>query len=98
MEGSALAKKMVWKPMQDHGFPDRFAARIEIHTKRGPVNAEVAQVRGAPDRPVDQSAIVAKFIGNATRRLDAARVQQLMDIILNIDTMSDTGDLASLLA
>ena len=94
----ALAKKMVWKPMQDHGFPDRFAAQIEIHTKRGPVNAEVAQVRGAPDRPVDQSAIVAKFIGNATRRLDAATAEQLMEIILNIDAMSDTGDLAGVLA
>jgi 2-methylcitrate dehydratase PrpD len=94
----ALAKKMVWKPMQDHGFPDRFAAQIEIHTKRGPVNAEVVQVRGAPDRPVDKSAIVAKFTGNAARRLDAATAEQLMEIILNIDTMSDTGDLAGVLA
>ena len=93
-----LAKRMVWQPMRDHGFPARFAARIEIETAQGLVTAEVAQVRGAPDRPVDKADIVAKFTGNATRRLDAARVQQLMDIILNIDTMSDTGDLASLLA
>jgi hypothetical protein len=47
---------------------------------------------------VDQSAIVAKFIGNATRRLDAATAEQLMEIILNIDAMSDTGDLAGVLA
>jgi 2-methylcitrate dehydratase PrpD len=94
----ALAKRMDWQPMQDHGFPNRFAARIEIHTKRGPVNAEVVQVRGAPDRPVDKSAIVAKFTGNAARRLDAATAEQLMEIILNIDTMSDTGDLAGVLA
>lgn len=94
----AVAKRMEWQPMQDHGFPARFAARIETGTRQGSFNAEVAQVRGAPDRPVDQSAIVAKFTGNATRRLDAAMAEQLMEIILNIDTMSDTGDLADLLA
>jgi len=93
-----LAKRMVWQPMREHGFPARFAARIEIDTGQGVVSAEVAQVRGAPDRPVDQADIIAKFTGNATRRLDAARVQQLMDSILNIDTMPATGDLARLLA
>jgi 2-methylcitrate dehydratase PrpD len=93
-----LAKRMVWQPMREHGFPARFAARIEIDTGQGVVSAEVAQVRGAPDRPVDQADIIAKFTGNATRRLDATRVQQLMDIILNIDTMPETNDLARLLA
>ena len=93
-----LARKMVWQPMRDHGFPARFAARIEIDTGQGVVAAEVTQVRGAPDRPVDPADIVAKFTGNARRRLDGTRVQQLMDIILNIDTIPETGDLARLLA
>lgn len=94
----SLARKMTWQPMQNHGFPKRFAAQIDVRTAQGTVSAGVPQVRGAPDRPVDRSDIVAKFTGNASRRLDAARVQQLMDIILNIDMMADTEDLQGLLA
>jgi len=94
----SLARKMTWQPMQNHGFPKRFAAQIDVRTAQGTVSAGVPQVRGAPDRPVDRSDIVAKFTGNASRRLDAARVQQLMDIILNIDMMTDTEDLQGLLA
>ena len=92
-----LARKMAWQPMHNHGFPDRFAARIEIETVQGPVYAEVSQVRGAPDRPAGALDITAKFTTNAGRRHDADRAQRLKDVILNIETMSDMGALADLL-
>ena len=93
-----LARKMAWKPMRNHGFPDRFAARIDIETAQGKICAEVSQVRGAPDRPVGASDIIAKFAANAARRHDADRVLRLKDAILNIETVPDMDALADLLA
>ena len=81
----------------DHGFPDRFAARIDIKTAQGLISAEIPQVRGAPDRPVDASDIISKFTANAGRRYDPDRVQRLKDVILDIETMSDMGVVADLL-
>jgi len=89
---------MKWQPMQDHGFPDRFAARIDVDTPQGIFSAEVAQVRGASDRPVGIPEIVAKFIANATRRYDSETTGYLKKCILNIDSVSEVGELADLLA
>lgn len=97
-EVMSLADKMTWQPMQDHGFPERFAAHIDVRTARGTVSAGVLQVRGAPDRPVDMSDVVTKFTRNATRRLDPDAASRLMEIILDIDVMADTADLDRLLA
>lgn len=94
----SLARKMTWKPMQDHDFPNRFAAHIDVRTARGTDSAGVLQVRGAPDRPVDMSDVVTKFTRNATRRLDPDEASRLMEIILDIDVMADTADLDRLLA
>jgi len=93
----SLAGKMRWQPMRDHGFPDRFAARVDVETAQGLISAEVTQVRGAPDRPVDASDIISKFTANAGRRYDPDRVQRLKDVILDIETMSDMGVVADLL-
>ena len=94
----SLARKMAWKPLRDHGFPHRFAARIDVDTPQGTVSAEVAQVRGAPDRPVSMDDIVTKFSANAARRYDPETVRRLKDCILNIDSMPDIGDLSDMLA
>ena len=97
-ETISLARKMKWQPMQDHGFPDRFAARIDVDTPQGIFSAEVAQVRGASDRPVGIPDVVAKFIANATRRYDSETTGYLKKCILNIDSVSEVGELADLLA
>ena len=94
----SLARKMAWQPLQDHGFPDRFAARIDVDTPQGIISAEVAQVRGAPDRAVGMPDIVPKFLANATRRYDPETAGRLKAYILNIDSVSEIGELADLLA
>lgn len=93
----ALAQRMTWQPMQDHGFPRRFAARIEGVSAKGPFAAEVNQVLGAPDRPVEASVIRAKFAANAGRRFDAAQVARLATTILGLSEAPDAGPLAGLL-
>jgi len=94
----AVARRMGWQPLLDHGFPDRFAARIDIKTAQGLISTEIPQVRGAPDRPVDASDIIAKFTANAGRRHDADRVRRLKDAILDIETVSKIDAVADLLA
>lgn len=93
----ALAQRMTWEPMQDHGFPRRFAARIEGVGKKGPFKAELHQVRGAPDRPVEADVIRAKFARNASRRFGAAHVARLEEAILGLASAPDTAALARLL-
>jgi len=93
----ALAQRMAWEPMQDHGFPQRFAARIEGLCKSGPFAAEVHQVLGAPDRPVEASVIRAKFAANAGRRFDSGRVARLEAAILGLSDAPDVNGLAALL-
>lgn len=93
----AVARRMSWEPMQEHGFPDRFAARIELETPQGQVRAQINQVRGTPDRPLMAEDIRAKFARNAGRKFVAARVSNLEDIILNIHDAGDMGQLAALL-
>jgi 2-methylcitrate dehydratase PrpD len=93
----AVAQKMEWQPMQAHGFPERFAARIEIDTPRGQVNSEVNQVRGAPDRSVEGADIRAKFTVNAGRKFSPAQVSELERTILNLHTAHDTARLGTLL-
>lgn len=92
-----VAQKMTWEPMKDHGFPKRFAARIEVETSNGVISADVAQVRGAPDRPLKASDIHAKFAENAGRKYDSNRVLALEKDILNIAAAADLGGLSRLL-
>lgn len=93
----AVAQRMKWKPMEAHGFPERFAARIEVETPRGRVIAEISQVRGAPDRPVMPADIHAKFAANAGRRFSPSRTSDLAAAIIGVGDASDTSQLAALL-
>lgn len=93
----ALAQRMTWEPMEDHGFPQRFAARIEVDSATGLFAADVQQVLGAPDRSVEASVIRAKFATNAGRRFDAAHVARLEATILELSEAPDTNALAALL-
>lgn len=93
----AVAQRMTWAPMPDHGFPRRFAARIEGMGKKGPFKAALHQVLGAPDRPVNTAAIRAKFASNATRRFEAMRVAQLEEAILGLVSAPDIAALGRLL-
>ena len=93
----AVARRMMWKPLQDHGFPYRFAAQIDVETSRGQISAQINQVRGAPDRPLMAEDICNKFATNVGRKFSAERVGDLEDIILNIYDAGDMGQLTAFL-
>jgi 2-methylcitrate dehydratase PrpD len=83
----ALARKIGWQPMADHGFPARFAARLEVTTRDGrTLVAEVGNVRGAPDRPIAASEVQAKFRANAAQALSAQAVAEAEAAILMLDS------------
>jgi 2-methylcitrate dehydratase PrpD len=94
----AVARRMNWQPMQDHGFPERFAARIELQTEQGRRVAAIRQVLGAPDRPVSVDDIRAKFADNATRKFSLSHAASLEAAILALSDAPDTDVLANLLS
>ena len=84
----AVAERMTWRPMKDHGFPQRFAARIEVETIEGTRTAEVARVLGAPDRQVTRDRVLDEFSANAGRRYEPAKVEAIASAILGIGSNS----------
>ena len=93
----AVARKMVWEPMQEHGFPDRFAAQINVETPLGQMSALINQVHGAPDRPLMIEDICTKFAANAGRKFSPERVRSLEGMILGIHDMGEIGEFTALL-
>ncbi|RDC75228.1 MmgE/PrpD family protein [Rhodovulum sp. 12E13] len=96
-EVTALARRMEWVAMAGHGFPDRFAARIEVETVSGRHVAEVASVLGGPGRPVPDEAIRAKFRANAARRLPPPSVDRLEAALLGLAEAPDLSELTAAL-
>jgi 2-methylcitrate dehydratase PrpD len=90
----ALAQQFAWVPMVDHGFPARFAARLDVVTKDGrTLTAEVRNVRGAPDRPIGAAEVQAKFRANAARTLSAQAVAEAEAAILSLEVPGALTDL-----
>lgn len=90
----ALAQRFDWVAMSDHGFPARFAARLQVTLADGrTLQADVANVRGAPDRPMAASEVQAKFRANAAAALSPQAVAGAEAAILSLDT---PGALAAL--
>lgn len=89
-----VARRFSWVPMADHGFPTRFAALLTVTTRDGRrLRAEVGNVRGAPDRPIEAPEVQAKFRANATQALSGQAAADAEKAILTIDT---PGSLAAL--
>ncbi len=94
----ALARKISWTPMENADFPAVFPASLSVETIDGrTLNAEVANVRGAPGRAVPESAVEAKFESNAGRPLHSESVATLWNILRSIDTAPDLSILSKTL-
>lgn len=82
----AVARRMAWRPMADHRFPQRFEAAIEARLTDGSVRrARVDDVRGTPGRPVPAAEVQAKFEANAGRVFEPAAVAAVRDAVLDLD-------------
>jgi 2-methylcitrate dehydratase PrpD len=96
---TALAGRIAPVAMADHGFPARFAARLTVTLRDGSVrDVTVPNVRGAPDRPVPDEPVRAKFRANAARALPDAAIRTLEDAVLAIEAPDAPAALARALA
>lgn len=93
-----LARRIAWQPMQDHAFPARFEALVEARTRDGAtLRQRVDNVRGAPDRPIPEAEVLAKFRANAGRALGADRAGALLRALMALDEAESPAPLATAL-
>jgi 2-methylcitrate dehydratase PrpD len=61
---------------------------VEISLTDGTARSRrIDSVRGAPDRPIPQAEVEAKFRANAARALPPPSVERLIESILSLDRM-----------
>jgi len=66
----------------------RHAVRVEVHLKDG---TRLEEQMDAPRAFASDEAIIAKFRGLASHRMDAARVDRVVELVLALDTLPDVG-------
>ena len=82
----AVAAKTGYATDPRSGYPKHYSGEVIVTTTDGRRIAERRQVNsGAPELPVSNAGIVAKFEGNAATALDAAGVAALRALILSAD-------------
>jgi 2-methylcitrate dehydratase PrpD len=97
-ETVALARRIEWQSMEDHRFPERFEAVVELQLKDGTSRSKrVDSVRGAPDRPIPKSEVEDKFHANARCALPQATVERLFDALHSLDTVQRISGVSRLL-
>jgi 2-methylcitrate dehydratase PrpD len=80
------ARRIEWLPMESHTFPRRFEALVEVQSHDGRAfHHRIDSVRGAPDRPVAEAEVVAKFRANAGRAMTDGAVEIARLVILTLD-------------
>jgi 2-methylcitrate dehydratase PrpD len=93
-----VARRITWLPMKDHHFPERFEALVEIGLTDGTARSRrIDSVRGAPDRPIPQPEVEAKFRANAARALAAPSVERLIALILSLDRIETPAPMTRIL-
>jgi len=94
----ALARRIGWRPMEGHSFPSRFEALVELVLADGTARRHrIDSVRGAPDRPIPQAEVEAKFRANARRALPEAAVEAVLDACRGLDAGADLSALTAAL-
>lgn len=94
----ARTATMTWEPWADSGFPARFPARLAVTLNDGTtLRHAVDDVRGGANRPFPRETILAKFRDNATRTLDAAAVERVIEAIETLETSATLDALSAAL-
>jgi len=93
-----IARRITWQPMQDHRFPERFEALVEVSLTDGKARSHrIDSVRGAPDRPIPQAEVEAKFRANAARALPPPSVERLIEAILSLERIETPAPMTRIL-
>ena len=80
-------------------FPQHYAGAVIVRMKDGRVFEAREDVdRGSSKRPLTEADVLAKFKQNAARSAVATNAQRIADIVMNIESLGDTHELAALLS
>ena len=80
-------------------YPEKFPTNIEIYTKDGKVyKGEMYYAKGSPKNPFSDEEINDKFRGLALPVMKKARVEEIIQMITDLDSVKNVKDLALLLS
>jgi 2-methylcitrate dehydratase PrpD len=86
----SLADRVDYAVDDQTTFPKFYSGAVEIATVNGRVlRAREDMNRGAPERPLKESEILAKFSDSAGRTMPAEQVARITEIILALDRLDD---------
>ncbi|MCZ2499091.1 MmgE/PrpD family protein [Xylophilus sp. Kf1] len=97
---AALAHRMTVRrsDAMDRRYPAQRPALVTLHTRRGSWSQDAAEARGAPELPLDDAGLDAKFLDLAGMALGSQRAAELLARFWRIDTAADVSDLIGALS
>jgi 2-methylcitrate dehydratase PrpD len=93
----ALARKVHYHVDPDYPGPGRFKGAVKVTLAGGRVIEEVEEYnRGSSENPMTYAELRAKFDENAAEFLTAERRENLANVVMRLETVTDVGSLPSL--
>lgn len=93
-----LARRMVWEPMQQAQFPEKFGADVACYLRNGSVQSvTIDDVYGNASRPAKRAEVRAKFRSNAACAFEGAAVDALEAALNNLDGAPNLAPLTAAL-
>jgi 2-methylcitrate dehydratase PrpD len=95
----ALARRVEYAVDPDSPFPKYYSGEVIVTTVDGRELRHREEVnRGAAERPISNAEVEKKFMENATLAVSRARAAEIRDLVLSLDRLPDTAQLAEGLA
>jgi 2-methylcitrate dehydratase PrpD len=80
-------------------YPEKFPTNIEIHTKDGKVyKGEMYYAKGSPKNPFSDEEVNEKFRSLALPMIEKNKVDQIIQMVTNLESVKDINELTRLLA
>ena len=77
-------------------YPLHFPGEVIVHLRDGrTLRCRKPASYGSPDRPMARDAVVAKFMGNATRAIEPAAAERLVACVLSLDAAPSLDELVA---
>ena len=93
-----MMSRIRFRAMENSGFPQRYPARVRIHTHEGRIiEADVMDVLGSNARPFTDAQVHEKFARNAARLLTVQALQTVKEEVLRLDQATHPDALMSAL-
>jgi 2-methylcitrate dehydratase PrpD len=93
-----LASRMVWEPLPNAEFPEKFGAKVSCHLRDGGVRSiRFDDVYGNVSRPAKPDEVWKKFRSNAELVFSSEDVEQLETVLLQSGELQHLGTLTAVL-